>query len=238
MKKIIVFILALLLFSCQQKEKTPLDKYAFAVGTLGDYMGREKHETEKDLVEKYHPSEKKLYTKMDAMFQNLYTDLKLTIFENNKTDYIRYELRSKKLKDTLDAYYTYKYSGRGTAKKYIDFDAVNIDSLIKSKNFIQENYDSIFVGSLKSNVFKTNKQKLSFITGAYVRYGSQLDSLHQISVANSTSKVKTLEILLNDIGCTNVVYEVRPAIPYGHKVLFKPTLKLTSYFEKYDFLKK
>ncbi|WP_298764099.1 hypothetical protein [uncultured Polaribacter sp.] len=237
MKKIVVLIGLISLLGYQQKEESLLDKYCFVVGTLRDYMGREKYNSEKDLVDQYHPSEKKIYKAIEAMFQKSYPDLKLNVYENKKTDYIRYQLRSKNLKDTLDNFYNFTYSGRGRARKYIDFDAINIDSLIKNKHFFQENYDTIFEGSLKQEIFKTKKQKLSFITGAYVRYGSQLDTLHQISLANSTSKVKVLEELLKDIGCTDVVYEIRKAIPYGHKVRFKPTKSLKNYFEKYRFLK-
>lgn len=233
MKYFIFFTSLITFFSCAQKENTTLDAHYFLVGTLRDYMGREKYESEQDLVDTYHPSEKKLYSTIDSMFQKSYPDLKLNVFENKKTDYIRYELRSKALKDTIESFFSFRFSGRGTFKKYIDFETVNLDSLMKSDNFFEKYYDSIFEGSLKQKVFKTKPQKLSFITGAYIRYGSQVDSLHQISVANSTSKVKTLEILLKDIGCKDVDYEITPAIPYGHKVRFKPTIELQKYFIKY-----
>ena len=40
-------------------------------------------------------------------------------------------------------------------------------------------------------------------------------------------------MLLKDIGCTNVVYKIRLALPYGHTVYFKPTKELQEYFLKY-----
>lgn len=233
MKHFILFISIATLFSNVQKEHITIDAHYFLLGTLRDYLGREKYESEQDLVDQYHPSEKKLYETIDSMFQKSYPNLKLTVFENKKTDYKRYELRSKALKDSIDSFFSFRYSRRGTAKEYIDYETVNIDSLMKSDDFYEKYYDSIFTGSLKQNVFKTKLQKLSFITGAYVRYGSQVDSLYQISVANSTSKVKTLEMLLNDVGCTNVNYEITPAIPYGHKVRFTPTAQLQEYFTRY-----
>ena len=237
MKHFIIFICIVTLFSNAQKEHTTLDVHYFLIGTLRDYMGREKYESEKDLVDAYHPSEKKLYTTINSMFYKSYTNLKLNVFENKKTDYIRHELRCKTLKDTIESFYTFKYSGRGTAKEYIDFKTKNIDSLMKSDGFFEKYYDSIFTGSLKQKVFETRLQKLSFITGAYVRYGSQVESLCRISVANSTSKVKVLEILLKDLGCTDVVYEIREAIPYGHTVYFTPTTELQEYFKQYLKLK-
>jgi serine/threonine protein kinase len=227
----------MMLFDFTQEKSQPIDAHYFLVGTLRDYMGREKYESEQDLVDAYHPSEKKLYTTIDSMFHKSYPNLKLNVFENKKTDYVRYELRSKALKDTIESFYTFNYSGRGTAKEYIDFETKNIDSLVNSDGFLEKYYDSIYTGSLKQKVFETKLQKLSFITGAYIRYGSQFNSLYQISVANSTSKVKILEILLKDLGCTDVVYEIREAIPYGHTVYFTPTTELEKYFIRYLKLK-
>ncbi|UMB54094.1 hypothetical protein MKD41_01125 [Lutibacter sp. A64] len=112
-----------------------------------------------------------------------------------------------------------------------------MDSLIKAGNFHEKYFDTIFEGNLKLNVFETEKQKLSFITGAYVRYGGHIDSLYHLRVFNSSSKVRVLDELLKDVGCTNVVYDIKKTIPMGHTVSFISTVPLINYFEKYKKLK-
>jgi len=237
MKNLIIFILILSLFSCDKKEKISIDNEYFLIGTLSDYMGREKYEKEIERVDKYYQSEKQLCLAIDSIFKKTYPDLVFSSSVHKISKKDEYELHSKKLAKKIESFYTFKYSGRGTAKKFIDFDSMNIDSLVKTGNFIEKYYDTIYEGSLKSKVFETEKQKLSFITGAYVRYGSQVDSLYRIRVFNSSSKVKILDELLKDIGCTNVDYDIKQTIPTGHTVSFIPTNKLEDYFERYIKLK-
>lgn len=237
MKNLITIILILSLFSCEKKEKISIDNEYFLIGTLSDYMGREKYEKEKERVDKYYQSEKQLCLAIDSIFKKTYPDLKFSSSVDQISKKDEFELHSKKLAEKIESFYSFKYSGRGTTKKYIDFDSMNIDSLVKTGNFIEKYYDSIFEGSLKRKVFETEKQKLSFITGAYVRYGSHIDSVYQIKVFNSNSKVKVLEELLKDVDCKNVVYDIKLAIPTGHTVSFIPTNQLNEYFERYIKLK-
>jgi hypothetical protein len=238
MKNLITFILILSLFSCEKKEKTSIDNEYFLIGTLRDYMGREKYEEEIERVDEYYQSEKKLCLAIDSIFKKKYPDLVFSSSVHKISKKDEYRLYSKKLAKKIESFYNYKYSGRGIAKKFIDFDSMNLDSLMNNMgDFFEKNYDTIYVGNLKLKLFETEKQKLSFITGAYVRYGSQVDSLYRIKVFNSSSKVKVLEELLKDIGCTKVEYDIEQSIPMGHTVSFIPTSKLIGYFEKHEKLK-
>ena len=237
MKNLITFILILSLFSCDKKEKISIDNEYFLIGTLSDYMGREKYEKEIERVDKYYQSEKQLCLAIDSIFKKTYPDLVFSSSVHKISKKDEYELHSKKLAKKIESFYTFKYSGRGTAKKFIDFDSMNIDSLVKTGNFMEKYFDTIYEGNLKLKVFETDRQKISFATGAYVRYGSHNDSIYQIRVANSTSKVRVLDVLLKDLGCTNVNYEIKQAIPMGHIVSFIPTKQLNEYFERFIKLK-
>lgn len=237
MKNLISLIFILSLFSFEKKENFSMDNDFFLIGTLSDYMGREKYEDVLERVDKYYQSEEQLCLSIDSMFKKNYPDLKLSSVVHKISKEKQYELHSKKLAERIESFYSFKPSGRGTTKTIIDFDSKKIDSLIRTKDFIKKYYDTIYEGNLKLKAFETEKQKLSFITGAYIRYGSQIDSLHQIRVFNSTSKVKVLEKLLKDIGCKSVVYDIKFAIPTGHTVSFIPTNQLNEYFERYINLK-
>lgn len=237
MKNLITIVLIFSLFCCEKKEKNLIDNEYFLIGTLSDYMGREKYKGNEERVDKYYQSEKQLCLAIDSIFKKSYPDLVFISSAHKISKKDEYELNSKKLAKKIESFYSFKYNGKGTFKKFIDFDSINIDSLVKTGNVIEKYYDTIYEGTLKPKVFETQKQKLSFITGAYIRYGSQVDSLYQIRVFNSSSKVKVLDDLLKDIGCTYVNYDIKQTIPMGHTVSFIPTKKLEDYFERYIKLK-
>jgi hypothetical protein len=238
MKNLIVLILVLSLLNCDMKDKNSIDYDYFLIGTLSDYMGREKYQTVEDRVDKYSQSEQQLCMTIDSIFKNSYPDLEISSSVHKISKKNEFELYSKALAKRIESFYSYKASGRMAYHGQDDFEKLNLDSLTKTPDFYSTNFDTIYTGRLKLNVFETEKQKLSFITGAYVRYGWHVDSLYHIRVFNSISKVRILNELLKDVGCTNVEYEIKKGyIPTGHTVSFFPTEQLNGYFEKYIKLK-
>lgn len=238
MKNLITFFLFLSLLGCDKKEKIAIDNDYFLIGTLSDYMGREKYEKVIDRVDKYAQSEKKLCQTMDSIFKKTYPDLEYSSSVHNISKKDEFELHSKGLSERIESFYSYKASGRMAYNGQDEFEKLNLDSLTKTTDFYLTHFDTIYTGSLKLDVFETQKQKMSFITGAYVRYGWHTDSLYNISVSNSVSKVRILNELLKDVGCTNVEYVIKKGyIPTGHTVSFFPTEQLNDYFEKYSNLK-
>jgi hypothetical protein len=234
MKNLITFILVLSLFICGKKEKKPIDNDYFLIGTLSDYMGREKYEKVEGRVDKYSQSEKRLCLTIDSIFKISYPDLKISSWVNKTSKKKVFELHSKALAKRIDSFYSYKPSVRMVYNGQEKFENLNLDSLTKTKDFTSTNFDTIYIGSLKKNVFKTGKQKVSFITGAYVRYGWHTDSLYHIRVFNSVSKVRILNDLLKEVNCTNVDYEIKKGyIPAASTVSFIPTEQLHDYFEKF-----
>lgn len=237
MKNLLTLTLVLSLLSCNQTDKTSINNDYFLIGTLSDYMGREKYEKVEDRVDKYYQSEKQLCLTIDSIFKNSYPDLEFSSSVHKISKKNEFELYSKGVAEKIDSFYSYKASGRMAYNGQVEIEKLNLDSLTRTPNFLSTYFDTIYTGRLKSNVFETEKQKLSFITGAYVRYGWNTDSLYHIRVSNSISKVRILNELLKDVGCTNVDYEIRRNIPTGHTVTFIPTEQLYDYFEKYIKLK-
>jgi hypothetical protein len=236
MKDLITLILVLCLFSYEKEEKTSIDNDYFLIGTLSDNMGRQKFKKVEERVDQYFPSEKQICLTIDSIFNNKYSDLEFSSSLNESSKKEIYELHSKKLAKKIDAFYSYEAFGGMAYIGEEDITKLNLDSLTKTKDFYSTNFDTIYTGKLKLNLFKTDKQKESFITGAYARYGWQSDSLYHIKIYNSNSKMRILNELLKDIGCTNVNYEIKKNIPTVHTVSFIPTEKLEDYFEKYKNL--
>lgn len=233
-----VVLLCFLLAGYAQKSITPIDNEYLLVGTLSDYMGRQKYKKAEKRVDKYYQSEKKLCMSIDSIFKTSYPDLSLSAEKNVISMKYEFQLYSESLVKDIEKFYNYQPSPTKIYSGEADYKTLNLDSLTKTEDFVATYFDTVYTGRLKPGVFKTEHQKLSFITGAYVRFGWYNDSLNYISVPNSVSKVKMLDILLRDVGCSNVKYEIKKGyIPVGHTVYFNPTNKLKSYFEAYKNLR-
>lgn len=224
----ISFLLCLVQLCSGQSSSCDIDNDYFLLGTLSDYMGREKYQEIDERVDEYYTTEKSLASFILNTFKDKHSDLYTRI--DRKTQ--RSEMYSKSLTEMIDDLYTYKPSGRAAYKGDKDLMGLNLDSLTKTKDFYATNFDTIYTGSLRKDVFKNNVQKLSFIAGAFERFGGYNDSIYYISVANSVSKVKISAYLLKELNCSNIEYKVKKGyIPVGHKVYFKPTDELKLYFE-------
>jgi hypothetical protein len=205
--------------------KKSLDNKYFLLGTLRDYMGREKYQQVNGRVDRYHQSEGKLCFVIDSMFKDSYPDLRITTAKNHD-----YELYSVSLAGEMDNFYNFQTSGRMNINARLDTMTQFSDSILSG---LLQTADTIYFGRLKSGIFETDRQKLSFITGAFVRYGRFRHSAYYISVANSVSKVKVLTQLLKEMNCENVEYKIQESIPFIHTVYFTPTEEMTAYFNKY-----
>lgn len=236
MKSLILSFLLLSFVSVcciQRVENLDLNNEYFLIGTLRDYMGREKYPEIENRIDRYYQHEKKLCWSIDSMFKESYPDLRFSSKKHPTTQKDEFELHSELLAREIENFYYYQPSGRHAYSGEANPQEANLNSLAYTKDFLITQFDTIFAGRLRSDVFKTERQKMSFITGAYVRYGGGNDSTHYISVFNSTSKVRVLDKLLQEVGCTNVAYRINDHIPVGHTVYFIPTDKLRSYFGRY-----
>ncbi len=229
------FLLSIIQLSNGQNSILKIDHDYFLVGTLSDYMGREKYKKIEKRVDVYYQSEKKMCLLIDSIFRPTYPDLVFSAEKNETTLKDEFELYSESLARNIEKFYNYEPSGRKEYSGEADFETLNIDSLTKTKDFSTIYFDTIYTGKLKLDIFKTELQKISFIVGAYIRFGDYINSKYQISIPNSASKVSVLVKLLKDIGCSDVKYEIKNKyIPVGHTVFFYPTDGLKTYFDKYQ----
>lgn len=225
-----IFIIPFFLFALMcngQSNEIKIDYDYFILGTLNDYMGREKYEKIINRVDEYWENDKSLIYFLDSVSRNKYQDLIITTNKQSG----RLELKSKLLVQKMNDFFTFKPSGRGAYNGEADFNKLNFDSLTKTPNFYKTHFDAVYSGEIKSGIFQNDTQKFSFIAGAFERFGEKEDSLYYISAANSDSKVRVVTQLLKDLKCSNVDYVISDYIPRGHKVFFTPTEELKFYFK-------
>ena len=79
MKILITLFTVLSLLTCDKKEKISLDNDYFLIGTLSDYMGREKYKNVSERVDKYSQSERQLCCKLPQNPDSLKVDKKVII---------------------------------------------------------------------------------------------------------------------------------------------------------------
>jgi hypothetical protein len=229
--KSIISIPILFLFSmlCNgQSLENKIDYNYFLFGTLNDYMGREKYKEIVFRVDDYSQNHESLAFFLDSVFQDAYPDLIVTTNEKSN----RIEIHSESLSQKMNDFYNFEPSGRGSYNRQEDFRTLDFDSLIKIPDFLTTHFDTIYTGRIAEGTFKNDSERLSFIAGAYIRFGGEMDSLYYINVANSLSKMRIINDLLKEIKCTNVEYIVKKGyIPVGHTVYFTPTDEVKKYFE-------
>lgn len=229
--KSLIFIPLLFLFAlfCHgQTSDNKIDYDYFLLGTLNDYMGREKYKEIVNRVDEYSQNNKSLVFFLDSIFQDKYPDLILTT--NEKT--ARLELQSKSLSQKINDFYFYKPSGRGAFNGEADIETLNLDSIKNTPDFYTTYFDTIYTGHIKGDIFKNDTERLSFIAGAYIRFGGKNDSIYYISIANSISKVRVATEQMKELRCTNVEYVMKKNyIPVEHTVYFTPTDEMKNYFD-------
>ena len=222
----LLFFFALLCKGQSSEVQVNYDYFLF--GTLNDYMGREKYKEIVNRVDEYYQNDKSLVLFLDSFFRDKYQDLRL--ITNRKTGLL--EIESKELAQKMNDYYFFNPSGRGAYCGEADLEILNLDSLTKTEDFYTTHLDTIYTGCIKSDIFKNDSERLSFITGAYIRFGGKNDSVYFISIANSVSKVKEATEQLKELKCSNISYIVKKGyVPTLHAVYFTPTEELKKYLK-------
>jgi hypothetical protein len=139
------------LFSKAQFDNVKYDKESFLIGTLDEYMGYQRvfkagvDDFNYHRVDIYFQDELKNALYIDSIFRSDYPDIH--IVNNGASKGIK--LYSATLSAVIDKYYNYKPSWNKTIKG-----------------------DTIYSGELKKEMLRTEKQKLSFLFGAFLRFGA------------------------------------------------------------------
>lgn len=207
----------------QQSDYLDFDKESFLIGTLSDFKGREQvfsqgiNDTYFERVDIYAQQEKRIAYLVNFLFKEEYPDIQF----NNNGPLRRLQIHSSALSKLIDSYYTYQPVENSTTQD-----------------------EGMHIGSIDIERFKTPKQKLSFLAGAYLRYGSikHNDSMEEpqyiYDIANSLSKTKVCEAFLAELGCTNIQEVTNEYMPTKKEILFIPSEQILKMIETIESVSK
>ncbi len=190
------------------QKKFKIDNDSFIVGMFNDYCGREialGHPIASTQITGFYCSEKKLEKMfLDSIQKNYDAN---DIISKNNTIY------SKSLSKHFNKYYK-----------------------IKKDNDGGFTYDDIYypgyIMTLKRNSFSSNEKKVSFILGAFLRYGEIKNNSFKITMANSLSHFDILIWSIKQLGFKYKDETPCPdCIPVGRVVYFEPTSNYLSLFQ-------
>jgi hypothetical protein len=227
------------------------DKESFLIGTLDDYMGRQKAFTYgRD------SSDLKKFI-LDIFFSERDNSkdlqrLKESTKEDRYTQFVDgYFPKEKHLALLIDSLFTGEFSDlrmvdKGGKGKCINLYSPLLSNVIDSYFEYRQDkarltlfMDTLYTGYHKSEKLETVKQKLSFLAGAFLRSGYKTEpNKWYLSMPNSTSKAEFCSRLLKELDCTNVKYDIlSDFIPIGHRVYFEPSESVNELVRKVEVMK-
>ena len=195
--------------SFNQRDDLVLDGESFLLGTVSDYMGREVFTNEKDKIEQYGFHEKCLVNKIYYLLIGEYSDLLIKKFETTGDR----KICSEKLAEKINSNYNYY------------------------KSNITQNNEPVFYGELKTNILTTELQKISFIVGAYSRFGSHENERYCIRLYNSMSHFNECKIILKELNCEKIEVKIIENIPLNQLIYFKPSKEVMKYLVNYAYIR-
>jgi hypothetical protein len=204
---LLIFLSQMSFLSFSQTGKKQLNEFLI-LGTLNDYLGRTLDPRRAHLLDRYDSYDSVMKSITDSLIKTTYP----------KTVYQETEIESNSISSTFlanrfNTFYNYGKSGSST-----------LDGR------------DILVGTLKDNILQHEQEKMAFLAGAFLRFGSMSDTAYCIIIANSMSKAKLCNDLLKEFGC-KPYYNIRVNyIPVGHDVFFHPSPKVLAYFKQYEKL--
>jgi hypothetical protein len=225
-------------FQDQQKTdpKLILDKDYFLLGTLSDYLGRQKTYKNDDFIDHYYKGESLLISYIMNMYSDESPDF---VVEKNQYPYnsVTDILKSKKIANKINSFYNYKFEGGFMMDPSVyKLKAKEFKKCLEDFNKSTEPKDTVYVGTMKANLFKTNSQRISFIIGAYSRFGEPNENRYCIRLFNSTSKYEYCTVILKQLKCKNIENKIINNIPTNQLVYFNPSRELKKYLDAYKFL--
>ncbi|WP_304067832.1 hypothetical protein [Pedobacter glucosidilyticus] len=188
---ILIFLLKLGFYAFSQTDKKSQNEFLI-LGTLQDYMGRKLDPRFENLLDRYDPSEDTMKSIIDSLVKITYPKEVYQDMEMGVNTIL-----STFLANRFNAFYHFNKGHSYTP-----------------------NGGNILIGKLKDDIMRNEKEKLAFLTGAFLRFGSIRDSAYCISIANSISKAKVCYTLLKELGCKPYYNIRRNYIPVGHDVFF------------------
>jgi hypothetical protein len=206
--------------------QSKVDLTYFAFGLVNDYSGRQLVLTdslELKKVDRCHETEIDILNYLDSLVrvENSFRapdnqiDRKIMRESDcgNCQEFVAYY--SKRLADDLNGKHRFKFNetwdGRG-----------------------RKNYS----GLIKKTAIKSREQRLSFLAGAYLRYGQREGKLYKFSFANSERKFRMIRKSLRRTRCKIIsIKTIKDRLPNSQHLEFIPTKELKSEFDRLDVVK-
>lgn len=222
----------------ESNSKLILDKDYFLLGTLSDYLGRQKTYKCNTFVDDYYKGEASLISYIMKIYS---VESPEFVVEKNQYPFnsVTDILHSKKIAEKMNSFYNFKNDGGFKLDtSFTKLKAAEFRKKINDFNKSTEPKDTVYVGKMKANLFKTNVQKISFITGVYTRYGESNKNRYCIIMVNSTSKYDYCVSILKQLKCNDIEKEIKKNnVPVLQIVYFNPSRELKKYLDEYEFIK-
>jgi hypothetical protein len=220
-------VIILVTYSSTVQGQNKIDLSYFALGLVNDYLGRALVKSDKldvTMVDRFHESEIVLMDFLDSLISE----------ENN----VRKEndlITPKRARENeincgnCSQFFTY-YSGYVAA-------GVNEKYRFRFDRSWDEKNRKVYRGTLKIRAIKSETQHMSFLLGAFVRFGASDGGLIVYNLANSSSKIDAIIRSLKKLDCEIVDVRVVEGTPTQRKISTKPSEKLISELAQYLALK-
>lgn len=168
-------------------------------------------------------------------------------FSNNKELIESYKFHEKPLVDKISSLYKQKKISLDTIKKIYVFkdlalnDSINSFYTFDSFQLAYPEKDSIFKGKLKTDIFKTNEEKISFLLGCLSRYsiniGLKLNKKEFcIQYSNSRNKFEITHNIIEELGFSINKIETLENIPRINRIYFTVNDANYELFKAYNLL--
>lgn len=143
--------------------------------------------------------------------------------------------------EVFDRYYPFekplmKFVDRIVKKEY-KIVLIEKDNCLNSKEMADKMNSFYVENNLNDSLFTTKEKNLSFLLGAYYRYGEKVtDNIYKIQIANSFKHIEIQKILIS-LGCKNIFYKRLQNIPVQNIIYFESNDLIKAYFETIEFEK-
>jgi len=221
-------IIVLFVYSNILHGQNKFDLSYFALGLVDDYWGRTLVRSDKLEVTKldeFHESEIDLMDFLDSLIDE----------ENkagNRNDWIaKKRVRQSETKCVNCSEFFNYYSKRLA-------DEINQRYNFKFDHSWDEKNRKVYRGRIKTRLIKSEIQHISFLSGAFVRFGTFDNDIFIFSIANSYYHFKAILRSLKSLNCEIISVKTMDGTPTNRRILFRPSGKLKPEIVKYLGLKR
>ncbi|AKQ45656.1 hypothetical protein TH63_08315 [Rufibacter radiotolerans] len=198
----------------------------YVIGLVEDFKGRQwvkDSPKEAIYIDKFHQTEAKLLQYLDSL---------VTTYNKKTYDKIQLSLENWEQKN---CYYCHEFK-----LMYSDrlADKVNDAYSFKWEKEVNDANQKVYVGTLKTNAFKTPQEKASFLAGAYTRYGLREADTYTYRFSGTRSKFKAILRELEALRCDILEVKLDDETSPIQQISFTPSEQLRPYLEKQDKLRR